>query len=121
MRRIVIEAVPQEQMRPPYDRDERAGDWFTADNGDIVIRTTGTDLTDDETFLYALHEFVEMKLCQKAGIPQIAVDNFDAAYGGCGEPGDDIAAPYRRQHRQACLVEFMVADMLGMVGYGRVE
>ena len=118
MRRIILEAVPQSQMRPPYDQDERAGDWYTDANGDMVIRTTGTDLADDETFLFALHELIEMRLCLKAGVTQAEVDAFDAAYTGEGEPGDCEVSPYRQQHRRACLVEFLVADMLGVVGYG---
>jgi hypothetical protein len=120
MPRIIIEAVPQNQMRPPYDQDERAGDWYTDANGDTIIRTTGTDLADDETFLYALHELVEMRLCQNVGITQEAVDAFDAAYVGDGEPGDADDCPYRQQHRRACLIEFLVADMLGIVGYGTI-
>lgn len=108
-------------MRPPYDKDG-SGDWFTNEDGDHVVRTVGIDpIAHKEALLVALHELVESVLCFHAGISQEAVDAFDAAYDGDGEPGDDPRAPYRRQHRQACLVEFLVADMLGMPGYGRME
>lgn len=118
--RIIIEAVPQEEMRQQY-RDDGLGDWVCDEHGDVIIRTVGVDPLADDAFLVALHELVEMKLCHKAGISQAAVDNFDEGFDGCGEPGDAVAAPYRRQHRQACLVEFLMADMLGLVGYGKIE
>ena len=123
-RRIDIRAVPQEWQR--YDT---AGDWYV-DGDTLDIAVTGTDLSDDQTFLIALHELVEAHLCRKRGITAEAVDAFDKAWiaahpgyldGTEGEPGDDPAAPYRREHRQAMLVEHLVADMLGIAGYGRVE
>ena len=124
IRNVLIQAVPQETQA--YDTQ---GDW--RDKGDaLVISVTGTDLSDDQTFLIALHELVEAHLCRKRGITAEAVDAFDKAWiaahpgyldGTEGEPGDDPAAPYRREHRQAMLVEHLVADMLGIAGYGRVE
>ena len=123
-RRIDIRVIPQEWQR--YDT---AGDWyFDGDTLDIAV--TGTDLADDETFLIALHELVEAHLCRKRGITAEAVDAFDKAWiaahpgyldGTEGEPGDDPAAPYRREHRFACLIEHLVAHELGVTGYGRVE
>lgn len=105
-------------MRAQY-REDGLGDWFVNDDGDIVIRAVGLDpLSHDDAFLVALHELVELKLCLAAGISQEAVDAFDAAYEGDGEPGDDSRSPYRKQHRKACLIEFLMADMLGIVGYG---
>ena len=121
MRKITIEAVPQEAMRPPYDKELQAGDWFEDADGNMVIRSIGDDLADDQVFLYALHELIEARLCAKDGVAQADVDAFDASYAGDGEPGDDPASPYRKQHRRACLVEFLVADMLGLVGYGKIE
>ena len=129
IRRIVIEAVPQGNMRPPYNQDKQAGDWMI-DGDTITIRATGVDLEDPgnpETFLYALHELAEFMLCRKAGITQEQVDRFDIAHESMedhlpdAEPGDHPASPYRKQHRQACLIEFLMADMLGIVGYGRME
>ena len=113
---IVISAVPQERQR--YDT---LGDWFAISNGDLHIRATGKSMADPETFLIALHELVEWFLCQHRGISQEAVDRFDMAFQGEGEPGDDLEAPYRREHRQAMIVEHLVSDMIGMIGYGKVE
>ncbi len=118
-RHIFLTAVSQEEMRPPYETDG-IGDWFEDDAGNWVIRSVGPDILDDETFLVALHELIEAKLCEKAGISQQQVDDFDSAFTGEGEPGDAADCPYRRQHRQACLVEFLVADMLN-VRHGAME
>jgi hypothetical protein len=115
-RRIIIECKSQDEMR--YDT---TGDWFFDENGNLVIQVVGTDPVDDDTFLVALHELVEVKLCHKAGVTQDAVDVFDFAFKGDGEPGDDPAAPYRSQHRFAMLIEHLVARELGIVGYGKVE
>ena len=113
---LQIEAIRQNQQR--YDT---SGDWRVDDTGRGFISVTGADLDDPETFLIAIHELVEMFLCQHRGISQDAVDQFDMAFEGDGEPGDDPAAPYRREHRQAMIVEHLVADMIGMPGYGKVE
>ena len=120
-RRIIIECSAQENMRPPYDRDG-LGDWFVNDDGDLVIRAVGSDIIADHAcFLVALHELIEMKLCHDRGISQAAIDLFDGAFKGDGEPGDDPAAPYRQEHRFACLIEFLMAHEMGLAGYGEVR
>lgn len=122
MNRIVIEAVAPQEMRPQYQDPDGCGDWYRDRNGDLVVRvSTSSDLDDPLTFLFAVHELVEAKLCLARGIAQEEIDAFDAAFIGDGEPGDDTAAPYRREHRQACLVEFLLADMLNIDGYGVME
>ncbi|TAK81885.1 MAG: hypothetical protein EPO09_21785 [Aquabacterium sp.] len=129
IRRIIIEAVAQEDMRPPYNQDKEGGDWII-DGDTITVRSIGEDFENwqqPETFLYALHELIECMLCRKAGISQEQVDRFDVAHEYMqdhlpdAQPGDHPASPYRLQHRRACLIEFLVADMLGIVGYGRME
>lgn len=128
--RIVIEAVPQHAMRPPYDQD-MSGDWLY-EGRDLVIRATGTDLSDPETFLLALHELIEAYLCRHRGITQAQVDRFDEAMARVplnpdyphdpdAEPGDHPASPYRREHRFSCLIEFMVAHEIGLVDYGVIR
>ena len=114
---VVIEAVPQEQQR--YDT---LGDWYYDGEGNLIIRVTGADPMDqDEAFLIVLHELVEAKLCLSAGITQGAVDAFDMAFKGHGEPGDSPDAPYQKQHRCAMLIEHTVALLMGKFSYGRVE
>jgi hypothetical protein len=121
-RRILIEAVERRDMRALYrDNPEAAGDWFFDAAGDLHVHVRSIDVLHDRAFLYALHELVEAKLCTARGITQDQVDEFDALYQGDGEPGDAWDAPYRREHRQACLVEYLMADMLGIPGYGAME
>jgi hypothetical protein len=119
--RIIIETATPEEMRPPYNMETGlAGDWYIASDGVLVIKVTG-DVLAREGFLYALHELIEAFLCLDRGISQQSVDAFDARFNGDGEPGDDPRAPYRQEHRFACLVEHLVAHELGMTGYGEVR
>lgn len=115
--RIIIEAKPEGEMR--YST---SGDWFVDQVGDLRIQSIGIDpLAQDEAFLVALHELVEAKLCRHAGITEAEVDAFDLAFAGIGEPGDACNCPYRRQHRQAMLIEHLMANFLGRDMYGRIE
>lgn len=120
--RIIIETVTAEEMRPPYNTEPGlAGDWFKAADGVVLIKVTGDVIGDREAFLYALHELVEWFLCEQRGISQQSVDAFDAAWNGEGEPGDSERAPYFAEHRQAMLIEHLMANFLGIDTYGRVE
>lgn len=117
MTRIIIEAIPAEQQR--YDT---LGDWFWDAHGNLIIRVTGTDVIDqDDVFLIALHELIEVKLCHKRGVTQGAVDAFDMAFTEEGEPGDHPDAPYRKEHRQAMILEHLMANFLGHTDYGSIE
>ena len=122
MTRIIIEAVPPDQMRLAAYHEEGCGDWyFCPHTGDLHIKVAGVDVWDQEdVFLIALHEMIEARLCFKAGVTQGAVDSFDAAFTGEGEPGDDPAAPYRKQHRAAMLIEHATALFMGKWDYGSV-
>lgn len=128
MNRIVLEAVSQAEMRPPYDQETQAGDWFYTLEGDLVIRVIGNDMADPETFLFALHELVEAVLCKAHGVSQIVVDRFDEAIAAGtidhdpdAEPGDHPACPYRREHRAAMFIEHMMAHYLGIDHYGTIS
>jgi hypothetical protein len=121
--RIIIEAMPPVHMRLDAYKAEGCGDWFVdKNNGDIHIRVAGPDVWDhEESFLVALHELIEARLCFKAGVTQGAVDAFDAAFKGDGEPGDQPDAPYQHQHRQACMIEHTMALFFGRFDYGEVR
>lgn len=136
MNRILIETVDKSAMRPPYNQQDEGGDWFINDDGDLVIRAIGVNLDDPEAFLFCLHELVEAYLCRYRGISQQAVDEFDRKFAaepvnpdypwtplldGNEEPGDHPASPYRREHRQAMLIEHLMANFLGFDAYGKVE
>ena len=116
--RIIIEAVARNESR--YPDVAGFGDWFEDADGNVRIQVDAS-LSPDEQFLVALHELVEVKLCIMRGISQAAVDDFDFGFKGEGEPGDDPAAPYRAEHRQAMLIEHMMANFMGLTDYGMVK
>lgn len=123
--RIIIETIDFDKTRIKG----HVGDWFYDQHGDLRITVVASDILPNvqgtifssEIFLIALHELIEARLCMSDGIDQEDVDAFDAAWRGETEPGDDGNAPYRRQHRRACLVEFMMAEWLGIDGYGEMR
>ena len=115
--KIEIDFIPNHAQR--YDT---LGDWWFTKEQDLQIRVSNnTGLGQDEQFLVALHELVEVWLCRRRGISQERVDNFDLNYKGPGEPGDANTAPYRREHRFAMLIEHLMAHELGLGSdYGHV-
>jgi len=144
MSRIILEMVPASKMRLEAYRNEGFGDWFIDGKGDFHVQVAGPEerhcaddstllapniMDADDAFLIALHELIELKLCLKSGVTVGAVDAFDTAFeaerrdgqhSDEAEPGDDARAPYRTQHRKACLIEFLMADFLGKPGYGSI-
>lgn len=96
-----------------------AGDYFEKDG---VLNIEVFDQGDhDKNFLVALHELVEQHLCQKRGIVNEQIDDFDFKYeenreegDTTSEPGDDPACPYRNEHRFAMIVEQLMAHELGI-------
>lgn len=128
LKRIILEAVPQHCMRPPYDQLPGCGDWRVVD--DELHIAVAAETMDDEAFLIALHEMIEAKLCLKHGVDQAAVDRFDEKFevernlrlhSDDAEPGDDPRAPYRKEHRAAMLVEHLTAQFLGLDSYGTIR
>jgi Mn-dependent DtxR family transcriptional regulator len=67
-------------------------------------------------FLVAIHEMIEQFLCENAGITDEAITNFDIEYeknrreGDNTEPGEDIYAPYHKQHMFAEKIEKLMAE-----------
>lgn len=115
--KISIETIPHKSQR--Y---ETVGDWTIDQNGDITIKVSETG-TRDYNFLVALHELVEVYLCQKRGITQEAVDKFDMEFEklreksltlSTEEPGDQKDAPYRKEHCCASGVERHLASELNV-------
>ena len=70
--------------------------------------------------LVAVHELVEVLLCEDRGITQIAVDKFDVEFederkpGNTDEAGDDPKAPYRKEHFFATNIERLLGAELGV-------
>lgn len=121
MTKIILECVPPEEQRFVCYSELYSGDWQFDGEGNIVIRVTGEDVwCDPDAFLVALHELVEARLCFASGVTQSMVDTFDTNWSGAlgEEPGDSPDAPYRSQHRSACLIEFFMAKLMGIDDYG---
>lgn len=103
----------------PKLRYSTAGDYFEED-GQLKIQVFEQG-NEDHNLLIAVHELVEQRLCEKAGITNEMIDAFDFEYeknrkegDTDSEPGDDPDCPYRDQHRFAMIVEQLVAKELGV-------
>jgi hypothetical protein len=115
--KIVIETIPHRDHHYPGT----CGDWWVDPDGTkhIVVSDMGNE---DYAFLVALHELVEQRLCEKRGITEESVTDFDVAYeqrrdngeNVLDEPGDDLAAPYQNEHSIATGVERIVSAALGI-------
>lgn len=118
IRRIDVQFIPEGEMRQPG-----IGDWWF--EGD-ALHIRSLDGEGHEPFLVSLHEMVEAWLCRARGVDQKAVDDFDNLFetedhADEDEPGDDSRAPYRTEHRQAMLIEHLMANFLGITDYGAVR
>ena len=112
--KIIVETIPHQEQR--YTT---VGDWFYEVDGTLHIKVS--ELSDKRReVLIAVHELVEVLLCEQAGIGQLAVDEFDKQYeanrapDNFDEPGDDPTAPYVRQHCLATSVERLMAAEMGV-------
>lgn len=106
--KIVIETIPHQDHR--YTT---VGDWFYDPDGTLRIKVS--ELTDwRREALIAVHELVEVLLCQDKGIGAKEVDEFDMNFKGDSEPGDCPEAPYVRQHCIATGIERMLAAELNV-------
>jgi hypothetical protein len=107
---VRLRIVPHREQR--YDTE---GDWLW-EGSQLEVRISRE--VEEEDPRYALimfvHEMIEAFLCSSAGISAEAVDVFDMSYAGEGEPGEDPAAPYHRQHLAAEAAERALARKLGV-------
>ena len=102
---IEIKTIPHQDQR--YDT---CGDWLIdGDNITILVSDLGDWRLE---YLVADHELREALLCRHRGISTKAVDDFDTASQGEGEPGDDPRAPYKREHFFATSIERLTAAEL---------
>lgn len=99
----------QVRIRPYAEmRYETCGDWIFTPDGHLIV--TVAEMADERHgWLLAIHEIAEALLCRHRGISQEAVDAFDLAYAGGGEPGADQRAPYVREHVFATRIEKKLA------------
>lgn len=104
--RISIEFIPHNAQR--YDT---AGDWILEDGHlQVIISRTENPLHEQ---LLAIHETVEAIVCNRDGVTQQAVDDFDMGPGkDLDDPGASSEAPYHGQHMIATAVERVIASAL---------
>ena len=112
--RIVIETVPHASQEYPS-----VGDWRRDADGTLQIKVS-QEIGDKFALLVALHELIEVTLCEERGITCAQVDAFDKAYerkrpeNDDSEPGDHPEAPYRKEHFFATSIERLMAAELGV-------
>ncbi len=101
---ILINCVPQRMQR--YNTQ---GDWFSLHG---VLHIAVSRMDEDEEFLTMIHELVEWFLCQKAGIPAGAVDDWDLKHQDEDDPGSNPQCVYHKQHMAALRVERLLERVL---------
>lgn len=113
MLHINIKTIPDKEQR--YDT---VGDyWKKGEVDEIRISEMGSR---EYEFLVAIHEMVEQFLCENADITDEEITSFDKEYerkrqkGDDTEPGEDIYAPYHKQHMFAEKVEKLMAEECGL-------
>lgn len=111
--KILIETIPHKSQRYPT-----CGDWQVGPEGiKILVSTLGNK---DLEFLVAVHELVEVYLCQKHGVTDQQVTEFDEKFeahrgaDNTSEPGDAADSPYRQEHFVATSVERILARELNV-------
>lgn len=109
--KIVIESIPHAQHRYPT-----IGDYWRDPDGTLQIRVS--EMADLRSMVaIALHEFVEVHLCEDRGIAEADIMAFDiAALLGpyANDPGHSPEAPYHHEHVFAEIVERQMALELGL-------
>lgn len=113
--RMHIETIPHESQRYPT-----VGDYWLDPEGVEQIRVS--EMMDWRyEVLVAVHEIVEMALTRQRGIDEERITEFDIKFEQnkaqgivSGEAGDNVNAPYRREHFFATNVERLFAAELGV-------
>jgi hypothetical protein len=105
--RIIIETIPHKLQRYPT-----VGDWYYVPDGTLHIVVS--EMADERSmFLVALHELIEAELCNRNGVSEQAVTDFDMAHPELDDPGNDPRAPYHEEHIFAEGIERIVAMAIG--------
>jgi hypothetical protein len=105
---VTITTIPHSQQR--Y---ETVGDWQFDEFSNLSIKVSGTS-DWRMTMAVGVHELVEALLCKDRGISEAEVDEFDMAYKGDGEPGNDPSCPYYDEHQVATIIERLLIRELGL-------
>jgi hypothetical protein len=113
--RMHIDTIPHDQQRYPT-----VGDYWEDEHGIEQIRIS--EMMDWRyEVLVAVHEIVEMALTRQRGIAEEAITEFDIHFEQDkekglvgGEAGDNVNAPYRKEHFFATNLERLFAAELGV-------
>jgi hypothetical protein len=113
--RMHIETIPHESQRYPT-----VGDYWLDEGGVEQIRVS--EMMDWRyEVLVAVHEIVEMALTRQRNIAEEAITEFDIKFEQdkekqlvAGEAGDNVNAPYRKEHFFATNLERLFAAELGV-------
>lgn len=111
---IIIETIPHSEQRYLT-----VGDWKRDTDGTLRIRVS-EEIGNKYALLVALHELIEVSLCEDRGITCEQVDAFDMKFeqerkpGDDSEPGNHADAPYRNEHVFATAIEREMATQLGV-------
>jgi hypothetical protein len=108
IRNVKIDVVTAKAMR--Y---RTVGDWFFTQPGFLTI-----EVADTGNWIYnllvAVHELIEVILCEVAGISEKRVSEFDLAHQDDEDPGTHPKAPYHEQHITAMGIEMILAARAGV-------
>jgi hypothetical protein len=113
MLNIEIKTIPDKKQR--YNT---VGDYWEQ-NGKELVRISDMQNWKYE-ILIAVHEILEASLCKARGIHEKVISNFDKKYEKkrkyriLDEPGNDLSAPYYKEHQFALKIEKMFAKELGV-------
>lgn len=112
---IVIKSIPNSEQRYPT-----VGDYWRDADGTLQIRVS--KMSDDRyDLLVALHELIEVTLCEHRGIKEEDISKFDIEFEKereegkhtlDDEPGWDPRAPYGKEHAYAESIERNMALQL---------
>ena len=110
-----IETIAHETQRYPT-----VGDYWLDENGVEQIRVS--EMMDWRyEVLVAVHEIVEMALTRQRGIAEEAITEFDIKFEQDkekgvvgGNAGDNVNAPYQKEHFFATNLERLLASELGV-------
>lgn len=112
IKKIIIEVIPHEKQL--Y---ETVGNFYFDVEGNLRVYVS--DLGDNRfSLLVAVHELIEVLQTEHEGIMEPDIAKFDIDFekkrqkGNLDEPGDDPAAPYKKQHCIATAVERLMCAML---------
>lgn len=118
MENLEYKVIPHKEQR--Y---ETCGDYWVDEKGVQQVRVSKMPNPDFE-FLVLMHELTELYLCQKRGIKEEDITNFDVEFEhirtvhpdviGEQEPGHMVSAPYHKEHCFAEKIEKLLAEELGV-------